>query len=53
MTLLKLLLRSQLSYNVPLQCKVKNTSQYVFLPGPSSVFMDNNFVCKSSMPVRP
>lgn len=33
-----------------LRCKVKNTSQYVFLPGPSSVFMDNNFVCKSSMP---
>ncbi|KAG8976393.1 hypothetical protein FRB90_009181, partial [Tulasnella sp. 427] len=33
-----------------LRCQVKNTSQYVFLPGPSSVFMDNNFICKSSMP---
>ncbi|KAG8947132.1 hypothetical protein FRC04_010983 [Tulasnella sp. 424] len=40
----------KLQQTVFLRCQVKNTSQYVFLPGPSSVFMDNNFVCKSSMP---
>jgi len=33
-----------------LRCQVKNTSQYILLPGPSNVFMDNNFVCKSSVP---
>ncbi|KIO30856.1 hypothetical protein M407DRAFT_20178, partial [Tulasnella calospora MUT 4182] len=33
-----------------LKCKVKNTSQYILLPGQTSVFMDDNFVCKSSLP---
>ncbi|KAG9051257.1 hypothetical protein FS837_010544 [Tulasnella sp. UAMH 9824] len=33
-----------------LRCQVKNTSQYPFIDGPSSVFMDNNFVCKSRIP---
>ncbi|KAG8996288.1 hypothetical protein FRB90_012776 [Tulasnella sp. 427] len=33
-----------------LKCKVKNTSNYILLPGQSSVFMDGNFVCKSSLP---
>ncbi|KAG8951561.1 hypothetical protein FRC04_005847 [Tulasnella sp. 424] len=33
-----------------LRCQVKNTSQYPLLDGPSSVFMDNNFVCKSRIP---
>ncbi|KAG8931696.1 hypothetical protein FRC02_002347 [Tulasnella sp. 418] len=33
-----------------LQCHVTNTSPYVFLPGTSNVFMDDNFVCKSSIP---
>ncbi|KAG8932274.1 hypothetical protein FRC01_014805 [Tulasnella sp. 417] len=29
---------------------IKNTSQYPLIDGPSSVFMDNNFVCKSRIP---
>ncbi|KIO31147.1 hypothetical protein M407DRAFT_138713 [Tulasnella calospora MUT 4182] len=33
-----------------LRCQVKNTSQYPLIDGPSSVFMDNNFVCKSRIP---
>ncbi|KAG8931697.1 hypothetical protein FRC02_002348 [Tulasnella sp. 418] len=33
-----------------LQCQLKNTSQYVLLPGSSNVFMDDNFICKSSIP---
>ncbi|KAG9049795.1 hypothetical protein FS837_009095 [Tulasnella sp. UAMH 9824] len=33
-----------------LKCKVKNTSQYILLPGQSNVFMDDNFVCKSTLP---
>ncbi|KAG8908864.1 hypothetical protein FRC01_007241 [Tulasnella sp. 417] len=33
-----------------LKCKVKNTSQYILLPGQTSVFMDDNFICKSSLP---
>ncbi|KAG8951987.1 hypothetical protein FRC04_005320 [Tulasnella sp. 424] len=33
-----------------LKCKVKNTSQYILLPGQTSVFMDDNFVCKSNLP---
>ncbi|KAG8858411.1 hypothetical protein FRB96_005296 [Tulasnella sp. 330] len=32
-----------------LRCHLKNTSSYVLLPGPTSVFMDGNFVCKSSL----
>ncbi|EJD47245.1 hypothetical protein AURDEDRAFT_113507, partial [Auricularia subglabra TFB-10046 SS5] len=35
---------------VYLQCKVKNTSNYPFLPGPASVYMGNSFVAKSSIP---
>ncbi|KAG8989706.1 hypothetical protein FRB94_011323 [Tulasnella sp. JGI-2019a] len=37
--------------SVFLRCHLKNTSPYVLLPGPSSVFMDGNFVCKSSVPL--
>ncbi|KAG9018186.1 hypothetical protein FRB90_011935 [Tulasnella sp. 427] len=33
-----------------LRCQVKNTSQYPLIDGPSSVFMDNNFVSKSRIP---
>ncbi|KAG8918273.1 hypothetical protein FRC00_012648, partial [Tulasnella sp. 408] len=33
-----------------LKCKVKNTSTYILLPGQSNVFMDDNFVCKSTLP---
>lgn len=32
-----------------LKAKVVNTSNYPFLPGPTSVFLDNNFVAKSSL----
>ena len=32
-----------------LTAKVKNTSQYAFLPGPSNIFLDNNFVSKVSL----
>ncbi|KAG8858400.1 hypothetical protein FRB96_005285 [Tulasnella sp. 330] len=34
-----------------LRCRLTNTSSYVLLPGPTRVFMDGNFVCKSSLPV--
>ncbi|KAG8867001.1 hypothetical protein FRB97_003599, partial [Tulasnella sp. 331] len=34
-----------------LRCRLRNTSPYVLLPGPTSVFMDGNFVCKSSLPL--
>ncbi|KAG9004369.1 hypothetical protein FRB94_002458 [Tulasnella sp. JGI-2019a] len=37
--------------SVFLRCQLKNTSPYVLLPGPSSVFMDGNFVCKSTVPL--
>ncbi|KAF8332765.1 uncharacterized protein EI90DRAFT_2971572 [Cantharellus anzutake] len=33
-----------------LQCRIKNTSNYLLISGPSSVFMDGNFVSKSSIP---
>jgi len=33
-----------------MRCRVKNTSQYILLAGPTSVFMDGSFVCKSSLP---
>ncbi|KAF8332766.1 uncharacterized protein EI90DRAFT_3054326 [Cantharellus anzutake] len=33
-----------------LQCNIKNTSPYVLLAGPSNIFMDGNFVCKSELP---
>ncbi|KZS91095.1 hypothetical protein SISNIDRAFT_487784 [Sistotremastrum niveocremeum HHB9708] len=32
-----------------LQCRVKNTSPYLLLPGPANIFMDNNFVSKSEI----
>ncbi|CAG8784140.1 435_t:CDS:2, partial [Acaulospora colombiana] len=32
-----------------LQAKVKNTSQYLFLPGRANIFLDDNFVAKSSI----
>lgn len=32
-----------------LKARVKNCSKYMFLPGPSNVFLDNNFVTKSSI----
>jgi hypothetical protein len=34
-----------------LQARVKNTSEYTFLSGNASIFMNNNFVAKSSIPV--
>jgi hypothetical protein len=34
-----------------LQAKVKNTSQYLFLPGRANIFLDDNFVAKSSIDV--
>lgn len=33
--------------SVFLQCKVRNTSQYVLLPGETSIFVDNSFVSTS------
>lgn len=39
--------------SVFLQCRVKNTSKYVLLPGEANVFMNGSFVAKSSIPVRP
>ncbi|KAF8332763.1 uncharacterized protein EI90DRAFT_2918099 [Cantharellus anzutake] len=33
-----------------LQCRIKNTSNYMLIAGPSSVFMDGNFVSKSTIP---
>jgi uncharacterized protein (TIGR02231 family) len=35
-----------------LQAKVKNTSQYLFLPGRANIFLDDNFVAKSEIEVR-
>ncbi|QRV93241.1 hypothetical protein RhiJN_21259 [Ceratobasidium sp. AG-Ba] len=35
--------------SVYLQCKVINTSQFTLLPGEGSVFMDDNFVSKTSI----
>ncbi|KXS20323.1 hypothetical protein M427DRAFT_52545 [Gonapodya prolifera JEL478] len=34
---------------VYLKAKVKNDSEYALLPGPASVFLDNNFVAKSTL----
>jgi hypothetical protein len=36
-----------------LQAKVKNTSQYLLLPGNANIFLENNFVAKSAIPVSP
>jgi len=36
--------------SVFMRCRVRNTSQYILLPGPASVYMDGSFVCKSSLP---
>ncbi|PVG03864.1 hypothetical protein CPB86DRAFT_778959 [Serendipita vermifera] len=32
-----------------LQAKIKNTSTYIFLPGRANIFLDDNFVTKSSI----
>jgi len=40
----------QVQTNAILQCQVKNASQYLLLEGQASVFMDNNFVCKTTIP---
>ena len=29
-----------------LKAKVKNTSPYALLAGPTNIFLDNNFICK-------
>ena len=34
-----------------LQAKVKNTSQFLLLPGNANIFLENNFVAKSTIPV--
>ncbi|KAF8341996.1 uncharacterized protein EI90DRAFT_3031797 [Cantharellus anzutake] len=36
--------------SVFLQCRIKNTSNFLLVAGQSSVFMDGNFVAKSSIP---
>lgn len=36
-----------------LQAKVKNTSQFLLLPGNANIFLENNFVAKSTIPVSP
>ncbi|TDL17687.1 hypothetical protein BD410DRAFT_794164 [Rickenella mellea] len=36
--------------SVFLQCKVKNTNEYVLLHGQSNIFLNNNFVAKSTIP---
>jgi len=36
-----------------LQAKVKNTSQHLLLPGKANIFLENNFVAKSTIPVSP
>ncbi|KAF8315712.1 hypothetical protein DL93DRAFT_2166671 [Clavulina sp. PMI_390] len=33
-----------------LQCRIKNASSYTLIGGPSSVFLDGNFVAKSNVP---
>ncbi|KAF8313124.1 hypothetical protein DL93DRAFT_2168060 [Clavulina sp. PMI_390] len=33
-----------------LQCRLKNQSSYQFIAGPSAVFLDGNFVAKSTIP---
>jgi hypothetical protein len=33
------------------QARVKNTTEFTFLAGAASIFMNNNFVAKSSIPV--
>jgi len=38
------------SPSVFLKARVKNTSEYTFLSGQASIFMNNNFVAKSSIP---
>ena len=35
-----------------IEASVKNTSEYELLAGPVSVFMDDNFVTKTSLGVR-
>ena len=39
----------EVNTNVYLLAKATNTSEYPLLSGPSSVFMDNNFICKSKL----
>eukprot|EP00800_Vazella_pourtalesii_P023470 TRINITY_DN951_c0_g1_i2.p1 TRINITY_DN951_c0_g1~~TRINITY_DN951_c0_g1_i2.p1 ORF type:complete len:641 (-),score=203.06 TRINITY_DN951_c0_g1_i2:289-2154(-) len=39
----------EVNTNVYLLAKATNTSDYPLLSGPSSVFMDNNFICKSKL----
>lgn len=35
-----------------LQAKVRNKSEYLLLPGQANIFLDDNFVAKSPIPVR-
>jgi uncharacterized protein (TIGR02231 family) len=35
-----------------LQAKILNTSEYLLLPGQANIFLDDNFVTKSQIPVR-
>ena len=39
----------EVNTNVYLLAKATNTSDFPLLSGPSSVFMDNNFICKSKL----
>ena len=39
------------SPHVYLKAKIKNDSEYALLPGPASIFLDNNFITKSSLKV--
>lgn len=35
-----------------LQAKIRNNSEYLLLPGQANIFLDDNFVAKSPIPVR-
>ncbi|KAI6650603.1 Protein F37C4.5-like [Oopsacas minuta] len=39
----------EMNTNVYLLAKATNTSEYPLISGPTSVFMDNNFICKSKL----
>ncbi|KAJ3548759.1 hypothetical protein NM688_g5254 [Phlebia brevispora] len=42
----------RMNAEVMLQCKVQNTSDYRFLPGPVSIFLNDSFVTKTTLGVR-
>jgi hypothetical protein len=47
------ILRDPCGLTIIFQARVKNTTEYTFLAGGASIFMNNNFVAKSNIPVSP